>query len=353
METGIYKDLNLYVGIDVHKKQWSTSIYTDQLHHKTFSQHPQPETLRNYLDAHFPGAKVHCAYEATRFGWHIARKLRSYGYSCIVVNPADIPTTHVESQNKSDKVDSRKIARALQAGLLRSSYIPREDTEGDRQLFRYRKRLWSDLVRVKNRIKGTLMFCGRSIPEPWDKNTWPKAFLRWLREVDLPSKTARKTLTMLLDQYDLLYSHFLTVSREVRGLLRLSRYEKNGKLLQTIPGIGPLTSIQLLCELEDIHRFPSFKQFNSFIGFKPTSYSSGEKDWKGHLTIRRHKALRSSLVECAWTAVQVDPALQVRYQELIQRMTGKRAIIVIARKLLSRIYHVLKNEQAYELGIVK
>ena len=328
------------------------SIYTGQVHHRTFSQLPSPEVLRSYIESHFPGAKVKCAYEATCFGWWIARELRSYGYECLVVNPSDIPTTNSESQNKTDKIDSRKIAKTLQAGLLKSSYIPDEQLEGDRQLIRYRKRVWSDLVRIKNRIKGTLRFSGVHLPEEFDNSYWTKAFLRWLREVSLPSKSTRITVDSLLDQYDQLYAHHLRVSREVRGLLKTVRYKERGKLLQGIPGIGPLTSIQLLVELGEIDRFPTFKHLNSFIGFKPTTYSSGEHDWKGHMTIRRHNALRSALIESSWQAVQKDPALLIRYEELLKRMTRKRAIVVIARKLLSRIYHVLKHKEPYELGLV-
>ena len=50
--------------------------------------------------------------------------------------------------------------------------------------------------------------------------------------------------------------------------------------------------------------------------------------------------------------VAKDPAMLVRYNELKERLTGKRAIIVIARKLVSRIYYVRKNQKPYELGIV-
>lgn len=347
-----FENLALYVGIDVHKKQWSVSIFTDQIHHRTFSQSPQPEVLRTYLESHFSGAQVHCAYEATRFGFWIARELISYGYSCLVVNPADIPSTHQETQNKTDQIDSRKIAKALQAGLLTGSFIPSEELEGDRQLFRYRKRLWSDLVRVKNRIKGTLAFAGISIPVNYDNAFWTKAFLCWLKEVTMPSKSGRHTLDLLLVQYDRIYQHHLDVSRQVRQLAKCSRYATSVKLLQTIPGIGPLTSIQLMVELGDISRFPCFKKLNSFVGFKPTTYSSGEHDWKGHITNRKHNALRSSLVESSWQAVQKDPALLIRYEALIKRMTKKRAIVVIARKLLSRVYHVLRHQEPYELGRV-
>ena len=218
-----FKGQDLYVGIDVHKRQWSVSIFVDRVHHRTFSQLPGPEVLKVYLDKHFSDASIHCAYEATRFGFWIARKLQSYGYTCLVVNPSDIPFTSQESQNKSDQIDSRKIARTLQAGLLKGSHIPSEVMEGDRQLFRYRKRLWSDLVRVKNRIKGTLAFVGVALPPEYDNANWSKAFLRWLEQISLPSVSCRGTLDGLLQQYKLLYTHFLEVSKQVRKLLRTQR----------------------------------------------------------------------------------------------------------------------------------
>ncbi len=148
------------------------------------------------------------------------------------------------------------------------------------------------------------------------------------------------------------YRHFLKTSIAVRALLKTARYKRDGKLLRGIPGIGPLTAVQLLTELEDIDRFSSFKKLNSFIGFHPSSHSTGDYDRKGHMTVRKHRALRSALVECAWQTVQKDPAMLSRYEALIKRMTKKRAIIVIARKLLSRIYHVLKTQEPYQLGRV-
>lgn len=350
METTVR--IKLYIGIDVHKRQWSVSIFTDHIHHRTFSQPPEPSALKSYLDKHFPSAEIVCAYEACKFGFWIYRELTSFGYKCLVVNPADIPTSHKESTEKTDPMDSRKIARALKGGLLRGNHVPTVTTEGNRQLFRYRKKLWADLVRVKNRIKDKLLFVGIPIPEKYDNAYWSKGFIQWLRAVEMPSVNHRSTLDLLLDQYDLLYSHYLKTGIEVRKLQRRSEYQSSAKLLRQIPGIGPLTTVQLLTEIEDISRFPSFKHFNSFIGLKPTSHSSGDNDRKGYMTTRRHRALRSSLIECAWSCVQKDPAMLMRYQELLKTHTKKRAIVVIARKLLSRIYHVLKTREEYEIGIM-
>lgn len=344
----------LYIGIDVHKRQWSVSIFTAHLHHKTFSQAPQPAVLKAYIDKHFSdGYQVYCAYEACKFGYWIQRKMESYGYNCIVINPADVPTTNKESSEKTDPVDSRKIAKALKAGMLRGIYIPSPELEGHRQLFRYRKKLWGDLVRIKNRIKDKLISSGEGIPAKFDNPYWTKDFLHWLTEVELPSTTMRTTLDLLLKQYHQIHRHFLDTSIEVRKLQRLSRYKRDAKLLRQIPGIGPLTTVQLLVELGDINRFSNFRKFNSYIGLKPMTHSSGDNDRKGYMTYRSHQGLRSSIVECAWTAVQRDPALLQKYEQLLSNHTKKRAIVIIARKLLSRIYHVLKTKEPYVVGLVK
>ncbi|MEQ8364292.1 MAG: IS110 family transposase [Cyclobacteriaceae bacterium] len=341
----------LYIGIDVHKRQWTVTILAKDINQLTFSQPPQPEPLKTYLDKWFPKARVSCAYEASKFGFWICRELLSYGYECIVINPADIPTSSEERTNKTDSRDSRKIARLLKSGLLRAIHLPDQQAESDRQLFRYRKKLWGDLVRVKNRIKDKFTFAGIPIPVEFDNSYWTKAFLQWLKAVELPNTQLRITLDLLLEQYHFLYRHFLKTSIEVRKLQRAERYAHNAKLLRTIPGIGPLTTVQLLTELQDINRFKNFKKLNSFIGFKPIVHSSGEHDWRGRMTYRRHKALRSALVECAWTSIIKDPVMRLRYEELKKRLTPKRAIIIIARKLLSRIHFVLKNQKPYQLGI--
>ena len=148
MEKVDFKDKELFIGLDVHKKSWSVSIFSSESHFKTFSQPSSPKALKTYLDRHFPNASIKCAYEASKFGFWIQRELSSYGYECLVVNPADIPSTHKENVEKTDPVDSRKIGRALRAGQLKGIYIPKIETEGLRQLFRYRKKLWADLVNL-------------------------------------------------------------------------------------------------------------------------------------------------------------------------------------------------------------
>ncbi|MCX2746154.1 IS110 family transposase, partial [Mangrovivirga sp. M17] len=59
------------------------------------------------------------------------------------------------------------------------------------------------------------------------------------------------------------------------------------------------------------------------------------------------------LVECAWSSVQKDPVMLQRYEELLQNHSRKRAILIITRKLVSRIYRVLKTKEEYVIGVEK
>jgi transposase len=83
-------------------------------------------------------------------------------------------------------------------------------------------------------------------------------------------------------------------------------------------------------------------------------HSSGERELKGRLTIRKQKQLRSDLIECAWTAKRTDPAISLYYNNQLKKGKEPKLIIVkIARKLLSRIRFVWLTEQRYVAGIVK
>lgn len=69
--------------------------------------------------------------------------------------------------------------------------------------------------------------------------------------------------------------------------------------------------------------------------------NSGERELRGRLAIRKHRQLRSDLIECAWKDKSTDPALQLYYHEQLKKGKGPKLIIVkIARKLLSRIRYV-------------
>jgi transposase len=344
---------SLFIGIDVHAKSWNISLYLNQQYLKSFSQPPTPEALQKFLENSYPNATYRCAYESGFCGYWIQRELEARGIGCIVVNPADVPQTDKTIKNKTDANDSRRIAKALQANLLTPIYIPDEEVEADRQLVRSNDRFNKDLIRSKNRIRGLLYQLGIDLPERFSKGNWSNMFTQWLSDLELPSQSARRTLDHQLEMVENIRQQKLKVLKDIRILLKKERYSTTANCLMSTPGIGPILAATLLTEIVDIKRFPNFEQFNSFIGFYPSQFSSGEKIHQGTMIGRQNRRVRYMIIEAAWVAVRTDPAMTLMYEQLKSKVGARRAIVKIARKLLSRIRHVWINQEEYAFGLLK
>lgn len=344
---------NIFVGFDVHLKSWKVTIMTEHMVHKSFSQPPSPKALHKYLVDHFPGGNYLSAYEAGFCGYWIHNQLLSLGIKSIVVNPSDIPTTNKERVQKEDKRDSHKIARSLRANELTGIYVPSSKSLEDRSVLRTRKTLAKDLTRFKNRIKSFLYFHGIEISETFKKpqSHWSHRFIRWLSEIEIAEPSAKFSLTTLVDEVIHLRESLLRMTQQVRALSKTELYREDVKLLESVPGVGLLTAMTVLTELETIERFKNIDHLCGYIGLVPSTHSSGEEEKVGDITPRGHHVLRAALVESAWIAVRLDPALIKCYNDYCKRMEANQAIIRIAKKLLSRIKFVLKNKQPYVCSI--
>jgi len=345
---------DIFVGLDTHLKNWRVSIMVESSFYKTFSQDPSSKVLKNYLQKNFPNANYYSAYEASFNGFKNHRDLITLGIKNIVVNPADIPTTDKERKQKEDSRDSRKIARQLCQKDLTPIYIPEIEIEGDRSLVRYRKTITKEISRTKNRVKSLLYYFGIEIPTQFSgKKYWSKRFTSWLREVKLPTDSAKITLESYLETVELYREKQYFTNKKIRELSGKKIYKENYNLLLSVPGIGCLTAMIILTELGDIKRFKNLDHLCSFIGLTPMTNSTGENEKIGDITLRRNKILRTAIIESSWIAIRNDPALMLAYQKLIKRMESQKAIIRIAKKLVNRILYVLKNKQAYVQAVVK
>jgi transposase len=346
---------NIYVGFDVHLKSWTITILTDKITHKTFSQPPQPEALYNYLIKTFPGGIYHSAYEAGFCGYWIHNELSKFGIDSMVVNPADVPTTGKEKVMKTDPRDSVKIARSLRNGDLKPIYVPSLKTLEDRGLVRTRSTLVKDLTRYKNRIKSFLYFHGIELPQAFSKSQthWSNRFIKWLEDIEMTESSGKLSLNALIGESQHLRASILLITRQIRALSKTSCYKKRQELLCSIPGIGVLTAMIILTEIETIERFANLDQLCGFIGLVPSTNSSGDHEAVGDITPRGHSVLRSAIIESAWMAARLDPALNKCHHDYCKRMEPNKSIIRIARKLVSRIKFVLKNDQPYVCSVVK
>ncbi|MFH0972552.1 MAG: IS110 family transposase [Patescibacteria group bacterium] len=346
---------NIFAGLDVHLKQWTVTIRTETLTHKTFVQPPKPEVLYEYLNKNFPGGTYHSAYEAGFCGFWIHNKLKLLGINSMVANAADIPTTDKEKKHKIDPRDSRKIARSLSNGDLEPIYVPSIKILEDRSLIRTRATLVKDLTRFKNRIKSFLYFYGIEYPLEFSKSEshWSKKFMNWLEDIKFSEKSGKNALNILIAEAKSLRLSLLQTNKLIRELSTSEAYKIDVSLLRTIPGIGLITSCSIITELETLNRFSNFDKLCGFIGLVPSTKSSGEKEIIGDITSRGHSVLRSAIIESSWVAIRLDPSLMKCYLDYCKRMEPNKAIIRIAKKLLNRIRYVLKNKQPYKCLIVK
>jgi transposase len=228
-------------------------------------------------------------------------------------------------------------------------YIPTIETQRDRSLLRTRSMLTKDLARYKNRIKSFLYFYGIPISESFlnPQTHWSNRFIKWLESLEIDNGSGKETLNILISECKTLRASILKVTRQIRNLSNTEKYTANVQLLRSIPGIGLLTAMIILTELELINRFNNIDKLCGYIGLIPSTNSSGEKDRTGEITPRGNNVLRKALIESSWVAIRNDPSLMKCYLSYIKRMKSNKAIVKIARKLLSRIRYVLLKQTPY------
>lgn len=346
-----FEGQNIYIGIDVHLKSWHVTLLTDFGYKRKHSQEASASVLFEYLNKHYPGGRYLAIYESSFSGFSTYYSLASYGIPCVIAHAADVPTGQNESVMKTDAVDSEKLARALRENSLKDTvYVPSREVLDHRGMVRFRRLLSSQLSGYKTRVKHLLYSNGVSLPECFaNRGThWSRRFMRWLHEdVRLLSPT-RETLDLQLEQVERLRSNVLSVTRKIRQFSRTEQYAGRMQLLLSVPGIGLITAISLLTELEQVERFRSQKSFAHYLGLVPTCHDSGEKQRKGEITFRGNKCLRTLMVESSWTAIRQDRALAADYGDYCRRMTPQKAIVRIARKLSNRVFSVLMTGKTYE-----
>jgi transposase len=345
----------IYCGIDTHKLSWRVNIRDEDFELHDFTQPACPKTLYNHLRKNYPGAKYKVAYEAGFCGFGIQRQLTELGIECILLNAADIPKSDKDRKQKSDKRDARSICHYISMKKdLQGLYVPTPQWEHARTLVRHRQQQVTDCTRCKNRIWQLLNFSGLTTPDKRDFGQyWSRKFIKKLEEMDCGGSLELKvTLELKLQDYLQKRSLLLKSTRAIRSLCKQDAYSKQINLLLSIPGIGKVNSAIILFELQEMRRFKTFDNLCSYVGLVPDTNDSGETKINKGITYRHNPFLRDALVESSWMVITKDPAMLVIYKKYCKRMHKNKAIIRVARHLLSRIKYVLTQEKSYEKAIV-
>jgi len=123
--------------------------------------------------------------------------------------------------------------------------------------------------------------------------------------------------------------------------------DPGARLLQTQPGVGPITALAYVLTMGEVSRFPRGKQVASYLGLIPREHSSGGRQKLGAITKQGNRMMRMLLVEAAQAAVRCDPEFRREYQHRCHAKPKAVAKVAAARKLAIRLYWMLRTQTAY------
>jgi transposase len=343
----VTREEDLFVGIDLHKNRWHVTIRTVDLELFSASIPGTWEALQRVL-ARYAGYQVQAVYEAGYVGFRLHDRLVAHGIPCLVTPPSLIPQEY-GNRVKTDRRDSSKLARLLAKGLLKRVWVPSEEELYHRQVIRRRRQLVRDRVRTQSRIKAELRFYGVHLEEP--RGRWTQGYFETLRRLRFGNRWMQESFNRLLEHYEFLSAQIDKQTPLLRELSETARYRERVEILQSIPGIGIISAMELLLELQDVSRFRRAEQLAAYVGLTPSQYSSADKVRLGRITGIGKNTLRSLLVEASWTLIRKDQAMREKYDRIKIRSGGKRAIVAVARTLLLRMRRMLLDKQAYSLDL--
>lgn len=338
---------DVFLGLDISKTSWHVTARSGGETLLSASFPPKKEALNGLL-SRLRGCRVHSVYETGPFGYGLHDWLRSRQVDSMVVSAAHVPG-EIGNRVKTDRRDGLKLARTLEAGLLRPIFVPEARQRADRELVRQRQRVQRDRCAAMVRIKSFFLTYDIEVPEEAGAH-WSGDFEAWLRRLKLGDQSLDRVLEELRGLYFDLDARVDGLTKELRQLARSPDYAPMVELLSTVPGVGWLTALTLVVEIVDFRRFPNGEALSSYAGLTPSEHSSGDRVRHGHITRQGNPVVRSVLVESSWILIGKDPEMRRFYDRIKVRRGGKRAIVAVARKLCHRLLAIAQNGQAYRVN---
>jgi transposase len=244
-----------------------------------------------------------------------------------------------EARVKTDKEDVKRLIRLLIADIVPQVWVPPAEVRELRGMISYRNRLVKMGTMVRNRLQSLLHRHNILLPKGklLDATWWQEQKVSTLEKLQIQQELA------MLEELD---RHKTEVDAELgRQCLRETWSQLAVRLLQ-LPGFGVVMTMIVLSAIGDIHRFASVKQLVGYAGLGAGIHESGKEHIEKRITKSGRKELRWALVEAAWQAIRISPYWKDQYEKYLRRMRRpNQAIVVIARKLLVAVWHVLTKEE--------
>jgi transposase len=166
------------------------------------------------------------------------------------------------------------------------------------------------------------------------------------KHLPIVSKHARKSREKMIRSLD---KEVEQLNKELQSLAA-KHCSETLENLQTIPGIGPKTSVMLIVLTNNFAHFDDARKLSAYVGLCPRIYESGSSvKGKGHICKVGNARARKMLYICSWTAQSANAQCKALKERLEQKGKPSRVIkIAIANKLLRIAFAVAKNKTAYD-----
>lgn len=333
--------MTTFIGFDLHRAQITYDVLdTDSGEVRTGRIRPaNRHTVRAFL-ARYTDTPTVVAVEAMT-GWRfVAEECARAGLDVKLAEPAETRSRQDRKRRaKTDKLDARLLRELLMQDRLPESWIAPAHILDLRVKVRLRKTLVAQRTEWLQRIHAVLFHHG----VPVQAGRLGRLEGRYAREqlaaLELPPAAAQQ-ITMALGIIEYLNGVLHDIDLE---LDRFARRQPGCRALMAHYGIGTLVATAIVAELGDTRRMSSSRQAVRCAGLDITVHQSDDRRRSGHLSRQGSPVLRWAVFEAAQCAARPASPDHAYYVQLKARLGANRAALTIARKLLRRAHHTLRE----------
>ena len=261
---------------------------------------------------------------------------------------AVIPPKKGPVGKKSDDDDATRLAMKHLAGELVEVYVGPPALRLIRDTVRQHEFLKTRWVGLNNNLKSALLRWNFQPTKTRGKERKPDVYSDEGRHQILERFPHLAGLYAVIDAVDeqmsLLKKQIETLGKEIPEV----------RLMQSIPGVGPIISLALYVEIGEIERFDTAESLVRYFGLDPVHGSSGDKHWDGHRISRTGVSyVRGLLAQGCWSHVSCCPESDIaqNYERLVRRgKTKQQALMMVARRLVKCVYWMLKEKREFTIN---
>lgn len=266
------------------------------------------------------------------------RLLTKLGHRFLIGDATAIRASAPRKQ-KTDKRDAQHLLNLLLEERFPAIWVPTMAERDLRQLLKHRHTLVQMRTRAKNQLQHIALNQGLQRKH----KLWNKAGLEELKNLQLEPWTKRRRddlLEMIREKDAQIAELSAALEAEAEG-------SADAKLLMSHPGVGPILALATVVTLGKVERFQDGKHVASYLGLIPREDSSGERRRLGSISKQGNSFMRFLLVQAGMSAARGDAGLGRVYKRLVQKKHHGVAKVAIARKLVVRLYWMLRTQKQY------